>query len=386
MIDVWLITASYYPHIGGAEQQAQRLAEKMRALGWNVAVLTRRHNVQYPYLPPRYETINGVPVYRVFSKGYGKLGSLVFFMFGLLFLLIHGRGALYHAQDIGAPGWIAVFARYLFQGKCLVKLRTGVIMYEKRLETAFGAGIFKSLLSLTDRIIVVNSETENFLRRIGISPDKVVWLPNSVDLKFFRPASMDEKNMTRSKYGFAHDHTMVLFVGRIEAVKGADLLLNSWFHLPIEKRSQVQLILVGDGSARLDLEKQVSSRSTNEGIIFAGIQNNVRDWYWMADLFILPSRAEGQSNALVEAMACGLPVVCSDVGGAKDLVMPGQSGLLFSNNDPTGLLSALEILLGNRKSWLSLGIMARDIVEHKASLDNTASVLSDIYIKLSMLA
>jgi glycosyltransferase involved in cell wall biosynthesis len=137
---IWMITADFYPGIGGGERQAQRLAKSLIADGLAVRVVARRHGFKHLIGVPSEEEVDGIPVKRIFSRGPGKIGSAFFLLFGIAYLLLHGGSDIYHAHDVGAPAWIAVIARYLLGGKCLVKFRTGVATYKKIILQGFSVG------------------------------------------------------------------------------------------------------------------------------------------------------------------------------------------------------------------------------------------------------
>ena len=376
---VWMIIASFYPHIGGAEQQALRLSEVLLQQGWNVAVLTRRHNPQYNYLPPAREKINRLPIYRVISPGSGLIASLSFIFWGFIHLARNGRGNIYHAHDVGAPGWLAVLARYLLGGHALIKLRSGINAYQSRYASIIKRWQFLTLLRLVDKIVVVNREMDDFLIQVGIPPEKVSLIPNAVDIEFFHPTSHEEMLKIRSKHKIPEQSFVFLYVGRLEYVKGLDILIKAWSNISPCQHEKMQLYLVGDGSLRAELEALAGALCPDSSINFIGKQDNIRDWYWAADIFVLPSRSEGLSNALVEAMACGMLVLCSNTGGALEIVEHEKTGLLFTSEDISSLTRALikSYRLGAQRK--DMGNFAREKISQEASLSLISDQFSNLY-------
>ena len=376
---IWMLIATFSPGIGGGERQAQLLSKVLIAHHRPVQVITRRHGFEHSQGLPASELVDGIPVRRLFSRGIGKAGSILYLLGGLWHLMWHGRNGIYHAHDVGAPGWLAVGAKYLMGGHCLIKLRGGRVVYETIMSTRLRRWLFLLLLGRTDRIIVVNSEVERMVRGLGVPINKVLKIPNAVDTNHFRPASPGEKLEARVRLGLDKDQLVVLYLGRLEPVKGVDVLLSSWAALKEQVQTNVHLVIVGDGSQRDDLVKLADSLKIHESISFSGLQQDPRDYYWAADFFVLPSHTEGLSNALLEAMSCGLPVVASNVGGAMDVVDDGQEGFLFKSGDYEELAQKLALMLQKRPQWSEIGTHSRKKVAAYAGVQATVARLDQAY-------
>ena len=385
---VWMIISTFHPVVGGSETSAQRLAGKLiEEHGWPVQVLTRRHGAGRHGLPAR-EVVDGIPVTRVWSRGR-KVGSLLYLLGGLWHLLRHGRGGIYHAHDIAISSWIAVIARYLLGGRGVIKLRTGRYRYEKLfasylgLPSRFSRWYFTTPLRLVDRVVVVNREVEGFARGLGISPNRVVCIPNAVDTSFFRPASAAEKAGARRRLDLPTDKAIFVYVGRLGAIKGVDVLLQGWALASRQVHDYALLVLVGDDSHKQGLLDIVSSPGVRESVLFVGRQRAVRDYYWAADVFVLASRTEGMSNALLEAMSCGLPAIASNVGGSPDVVRDGENGLLFESENYGQLVQRLALAMTMRERWTEMGERARQVVIGYADIEVCVRQVSELYKQLT---
>ena len=385
---VYQLVSGFYPGIAGEERQTQWDSKALIERGWSVRVLTRRH---HPYhhghrqlgeLSP-HEVVDGISLTRLYSRGTFKIGSILFVLNGLWHLMRRGRHGIYHARDIGAPGWLAVVAAYLLGGRSIIKLRTGRYGYEKRLSSRVARWLFLRLLRLANRVVPVNSEVEEMVRDLGIPERGVVRIPNAVDINHFCPAPAEGKPTTRQRLGLPTDKTVVLYVGRLMPVKGLDVLVGAWALLPEDVRVGALLVLVGDGEERESLLRTIQSLGLQGSVLLVAEQEAIRDYYRAADIFVLPSRTEGLSVSLIEAMACGLPVVASNVGGALDVVKEGGNGVLFESENHQELAQKLDFILQMGARRAELGMRARQTVTAYADLDTVAQRLGDLYRELS---
>lgn len=377
-----MIIPTYFPVMGGAQVQVRQISAALSGEAWRVRVLTRRHSYAHPRGLPAEAQVAGVPVIRLYSRGLWKSGSLLYMAGGLWYLLRTGRGQIYHAHDTGAAGWLAVAARYLLGGRCLVKLRTGRGPYERSLGSTLARWQLLTLLRLADRVVVVNREVESFVLELGIPPGRVVCIPNGVDPLRFYPASAQVKLAARRKLGLPAGELLALYVGRLEYMKGVDLLVQAWAALPAGVQGQARLLLVGDGPERLRLERQAAQAGVTGRVLFLGEQAEVETYYQAADLFVLPSRTEGLSNAMMEAMASGLPVLATRVGGARDLLVHECNGLLCEPEDSAALSMELSRLICDPHLRQAFGGRARSSALDYASLPVVVERLQGVYRRL----
>jgi len=380
---IWILIPDFFPGIGGEEVQAKQVSKAYLALGLTVRVVTRRHGYPHSRGLPGSDVVEGIPVTRVYSRGVGKLGALLYMLGSFWLLLRHGRGAIYHAHDIGAVGWLAVIASRLLGGRSIIKLRSGRYGYQKRLSSWLARWQFSRLLHLADRVVVVNREVEQLVKELGVSARQVVLIPNGVDTDYFCPASAEEKLKSRRALELPADKTVVLFVGRLVPVKGLDVLLRAWALLPDTVHAGALLLLVGDGEERGNLLNMTQLLGLQNSVVLLGEQREVKNYYWAADLFVLPSRSEGLSMALNEAMSCGLPFIASNVGGALDVQDEDENGVLFESEDYHELALKLAALVTRRDRWPEMGARAKETVTKYADLDTVVRRLNKLYLELN---
>ena len=379
---VWMLTGDFYPGTGGGERQAQNLSRELIKNGWLVNVLTRRHGFKHLRGVAEDEIVDTIPVHRLYARGGGRVAALLYVAGGLWFLMRCRRRRIYHAHGEGAQAWLAIIARYLLGGRAIIKLRSGAQAYATAHLGGVRRRLFVAQLRLADQVIVVNREVEGYVLTLGILQKSVELLPNGVDTQAFGPVSPSEKTALRQKLHLPADTRIALYVGRLDKVKGVDLLVSAWATLPEDLRRRGLLVIVGPGSEQRALEEQAAVGGVGDSVLFTGLQSNVIDYYRAADIFVLPSRSEGLSNALAEAMACALPAVASALGGALDLIREGESGHLFEPENVAQLSEKLAQLLNSDAKRLQMGQRGREAVIAYNDFSGTLEKLETMYCSL----
>lgn len=374
-----MIIPSYFPAVGGAEVQARLLSRTLRQGGLDIRILTRKLDRQTD--PCAMD--GDVPVVHLPSWGIAPIDSVIFLFAGLWHLFWHGRRGIYHAHAVGSAGWLALLAGRWLGGYSLIKFRTNIDVYERLYSKGLAGWQFHHLLSGADRLLVVNRGLEKWLLELGYSRERVVYLPNSVDTNEFFPLSPEQKQNKREILGLPENKTIVLYVGRLSHVKGVDVLLRAWSALRGDCRQNAVLVIVGDGPEFQHLQQMTSELQIDASVSFLGVIPEPREYYQAADIFVLPSRAEGLSNALIEAMACGLPCVLSAVGGALDLIADRENGLLFESENHSQFASCLTDLICGvlDRNWM--GNQARQVILDDLDVKTTARHLREIYSEFS---
>jgi len=239
---------------------------------------------------------------------------------------------------------------------------------------AYERTVGRFLLGSSSGIITVSRAGAEHLLDLDVARRKITLIPNGVDHGRFYPR--DQGANLSSK-------PVVLFVGRLVTNKGANVLLDAVRELSGGDRCEV--VFVGDGPLRPDLERAAASAGQAGNVRFVGRSNDVAEWLRRADVLVLPSFAESSSLVLLEAMASGTCIIASDVGGNRELVDDGRTGLLFSPGDHRALAGVLEEVLADQPLQARLGAAA-----HKASLtytwDACAAATGDVLIRAATTA
>jgi glycosyltransferase involved in cell wall biosynthesis len=193
-------------------------------------------------------------------------------------------------------------------------------------------------------VITVCDDFAEQLVKTGVRRDRIVVRHNSVTPT--RTVTMDEQRALRTKLGIAGDERVLLSVGRLSKEKShADLIESVSMLRQLGFEARFDLVMVGDGPERERLQSAIKARGLDGHIIFAGQVDDVLPYYAIADVLALPSLSEGSPNVLFEAMAAGLPIVATSVGGVPEIVVSEQSALLVPAREPRLLAAALHRVL-----------------------------------------
>jgi glycosyltransferase involved in cell wall biosynthesis len=201
----------------------------------------------------------------------------------------------------------------------------------------------------------------------------VVW--NAVDTDTFKPgANHFPKN------------NLVLTVGRLGPGKGLEDLIDAVTSIPDPKAS-LELTIIGDGPLRASLEQQIKAASMQKKIHCEGHiadRNLLIDFYQKASLFVLASHHEGLPTVILEAMACGCPVLATSVGGVPNIIEDGNNGMLVPPRDPHQMAMAIQSLLAEPRKLTEMGLRARQTIEQNFSWEQIGSRFIELYsIQLS---
>lgn len=206
-------------------------------------------------------------------------------------------------------------------------------------------------------------------QQLGVPADRLLFLPNVVDTGEFHAVDRSP-----------HNPLQIVTVGRLVPQKRVDRFIDVIGKLRSRSHAAVKGVVVGDGPLRNALQQHaLAAGLTDREIEFRGVRTNMREVYDEADIVVLTSDWEGTPNALMEAMASGLPVVSTNVGGVDDLIEDGKTGRLVARDDVDGMVHAVAELAGNAALRRSLGREARRYVAARHSPQELLTDLSELY-------
>lgn len=238
-----------------------------------------------------------------------------------------------------------------------------------------------------ERILVDSQAAFNTLIRAGFSRKKTGIVPIGIDTQRFKPGTTD-KSKINDELAMSQDARLVLFAGDLTPCKGVELFLRSFSELAREDRRLIGLILSkglyeGESRRRQLVRQLISQLKITENIRILGIRKDIDSIYKLSDVVVFPFLKEytlmDTPRALLEAMACGAPVVATDVGAMAEVVRNGENGLIVQPNDESATSEAIGYLLSNEEKALEMGRRASVFIRNNHALDTMISRVERVY-------
>ena len=355
-----------YPVVGGLEKQSHELSKALVAEGIDVKVISGKILQNQP----NDEVVEGVPVKRIPWSKF-KLIRFLRTPVDIFLSLLHSHGS-YDLIHLHQQSWVGLYVILIAKllGKPIITKLPGVGNFglPGLRRQRFGWLRLRILLQ-SDALIAMSAESFAELKDVGYSQDRVLLTPNGIVLnKILVPILNNEKFM---------DHCRVVFVGRLCEGKQLHILLDAWAGLCNDSMHNAILEIWGEGPLENELKQQSKKLCIASRVIFRGHVENVTDRLKDMDIFVLPSSSEGNSNAILEAMAAGLPIVSTLVGGTPMLV--GDAGLPYLC--PSGDIGALGSLLRRFIKDQNLRIATGLEMRHRAETYFDIQRVAQTYIK-----
>lgn len=229
----------------------------------------------------------------------------------------------------------------------------------------------------TNKIVSVSGSVKDFMvERQHISPGRIEVIYNGVDTQRFRPDSR-ARTEYRNKFSFGEKTFVACIVARLSPVKDHETLLGA-FSMLAKERPETRLLIVGEGDIRVRLESLSRDLGVCDRVIFLGERHDIPEILNAADVFVLSSISEGHNMSLLEAMATGIPVVVTRVGGNTEIVLDGVCGFLVPPRDPHALCDRIGALAGNESLMRAMGEKGREAVLKCFNVDG----MIDRYLRL----
>lgn len=382
-----MVISQFYPMIGGVEKQAQLLAEKFIEKGLEVQIVTG----WWKWKTTRKEIVNGVPVFRNFSfwgaegkkvhRTIGLIGGLVYTISLSVYIFIHRREFdILQVHQALYPAFISVLVgKRLLKKPVLVKTASSGLTSDIKRLRKYPVGGFqlRYLLKNQDGLVANSRAGAEEFKEIGYPESQIAYIPNGIKIPH------------KGKNAY-EGIEKVLTIARFSYEKGVDVLLKAWAQV-IQEEKRLRLLIVGSGSQESELKSLSHSLGIDECVDFVGLVPDASPYIERADLFVLPSRSEGMSNALLEAMSYGLPCVATRVGGNRELLggeheeilrgdyATGENGILVNPDDPKGLCGAILYFVRNQSLRERMGVKGREFVMKNYSIDQVAERYIALY-------
>jgi glycosyltransferase involved in cell wall biosynthesis len=389
---VCVVSPLYHPHLGGVGRQAVALTEKLYQSGVQVFVLCRNiHGL------PEWKSAEGISVRALRTLGSHRhdleektlRNFLVSFSFciRLLGALIRSRKEydIVHFHGASLPLIFNVIPLKLMRKKIIAKVAGAKMKIEAGsfLGTyVFIGHIFISILKRVDAFVAISSEIREDLIRDGFESKAIREIPNFIMPDQFYPlTNPSEKKQLRKDIGISEESLVLTFSGRLVKRKRVDVLLRAIADA-VKSRPDIIVIILGHGEMKEDLERLAAELGIQKNMMFRSFVRNIRDYLHITDIFVFPSEKEGMPNAVLEAMACGLPVIASRIGGVVDVIRDRKNGLLVEPRDPDGLRDAILELCEKQELRTSLAEEACATIRDNFSAETVVKKYLELYRKI----
>jgi glycosyltransferase involved in cell wall biosynthesis len=369
---ILFVVDGFYPATGGAEKQVRTLARAFAAEGHTVEVVAPQLD---PALPTA-DAVDGLTLTRLSYPHIKMVGALILCArYGLWVWKRRGDFDAIHINMAKNLAAVSGLLRPFLPATVTVKI-SGAWEFDgglldPKLRHRPAQRLYNWCVRRVDNIQCVSEYTRQTLRAAGYPEASLLMIPNAVDLTRFAPRPAT----ARTPAGVVN----VAYVGRIRPVKGVSVLIDAW--PKVVQGNNARLVIAGDGAERAALAQSTRDNGVGDTVEFLGEVSDVPGVLSRADIYVQPSFQEGLPNAVLEAMAMGLPIVATRVSGNEDVVADGDNGLLVPPGDPDALAAALRRLVADPALAAHMGRRSREIVESRFSLTAVMNQLRDAYRK-----
>lgn len=368
IIEVCMVIPTFLPQVvGGAQSQVLRLS----------VALQRNYAVEPWILTQRLDgasaedMLENIPVRRVSSWRYP-----VGFLLSGFPCLTQGRPDIIHVHALSSPVLLAVFSKQLIQKPVIVKVPSA-----KHIKRFFSKPFSKRLAAHVDAFVALTPELEQVYLRHGVPPQKIWQIPNGIDTEEYSYVPDDTRQHIRQRLGIQPEAFVLSFAGRLIEEKNIEMLLQAWASVSGDIPA-VHLYLMGDGPMGNRLRAMSESLGIANSVSFLGelTADEVREYMTASDVFVLPSKGEGISNALLEAMATGTAAIVTEPAATQSLVEHRRTGLRV--NTVEELQQAIVTLFSDRALREKIRLAARRNVEEQFSIYHVAKLHVELYHQL----
>jgi len=346
--------SNFHPNGGGAEQFALNLAVYASEHGSDVTVVTRA-------VPGcvRESRFYGVRVFRdIHTLNAGPLFGVTYLLTSLLaFFPRVLKADILYSHFLYLDAVIMAFYARLFRKPLVIQLHSsGACGDIAALKDIHGGKLLMRFLLRSGRFIAISEDIRRELIAEGCEDARIIPISVGVDTEKFRPP--EDREALRRRLGF--EGFSVVYMGRLAPQKGLLHLLLAC--VPLAKREGFRLYIIGRGPQEAELKSKAAELGLADTVVFTGHVPDTVPYLQAADVYVLPSIAEGMPASLMEAMACGTACVASDIGGVRELVSSGRNGLLVRPASSDALAEALGSLCSNPALRMALASNARAVV------------------------
>lgn len=238
--------------------------------------------------------------------------------------------------------------------------------------------IDKYFLRLCHTVIAVSEDIKNELIRSKLKSTRIEVISNAVEPKFDENELKIRRYEKRRILNIKEEEHVVGYLGRLSVEKGLVYLIDAALDLR-NTSTPIKMLIVGEGPEREALDQRIRNKGLEKIVIFAGFQQDTENWLSAMDIFVLPSLTEGTPMALLEAMAVGIPVIATAVGGVPKVLTDGINGMIVQPGDSKAISEKIKLLINNFELKNLLRSKAIDIIKAKYSISSWCKTVEHRY-------
>lgn len=326
----------------------------------------------------------GVPVYkgkeRASIKQPIRFGVTLLLLMRDLLSFIRSRRIQVMQAHLGPANQLAVAVGKLSRTPVFPTVHTPMAFVDKRsswdMRVYCRKAVNQFVYRAADRVLVVSQEIkETIQQRFGLEQSKILLLKNGIA---FEGNLLGPVDLTK-EFPVSESKFKLIAVGRLVSLKNFDLLIRAVKEVVNQGLNDLLVLIAGEGEERIRLEQVIQDLGIGDCVKLLGLRHDVLGLMKACDLFVIPSRYEGLSLAMIEAMACGLPTIASDVRGLSDYIRNEQNGLLFQVDDHKALAERILQLANDRELRVRLSHGARKSFETEYDMRKNVKPLDILF-------
>ncbi len=372
---VIIFSTTYLPLIGGAEVAMKEITDRLP--GWQFDLVCARIK---PGLAS-VEKIGNVMVHRVgFGVSIDKYLLPVFGAFSAL-RLSNARSALVWSLMASYGGFAAlIYCWFRPAAKMILNVQEGdpPERYAKRI--GVWQFLHRAIFKRADAVLALSRFLADWVVRMGCRVTPRI-IPNGVEVeRFTKRLSAERRHELRTSYGFSDQDTVIVTASRLSLKNGVDDLVRACAFLP----PSVKLLIAGDGEDREALVCLAAELGVADRIVFLGVrsQTEIPDILQTADVFVRASLSEGLGIAFLEAMAAGLPIIGTPVGGIPDFLVDGETGVFCQPRDPESIARAIQRLQSDARLRERLVTNGEQLIRQKYDWNDIVRTIEEVFHSL----
>jgi glycosyltransferase involved in cell wall biosynthesis len=381
MKKILIFSTTYLPFIGGAEIAVKEITDRLSDFHFDM--ITARISRKLP----KKERIGNVNVYRM-GVGIPKIDKYLLAFFGYYFAKKLHKKNRYNAIWVimASFGGLAAlwFKQKFLEIPYLLTLQEGDPIEYIRSRAKWLGSYYQAMFKKADFITAISQYLKNYAIENGARCEIEV-IPNGVDLKKFQIKNkidyQEKIQETKKELGIEPSKRIIISVSRLVLKNGIEYLIEAFKYLQQEK---IILVIIGSGPLEEKLKAKVENLKLKGKVLFLGEISNekVPKYLAMSDIFVRPSLSEGLGNAFLEAMAIGVPIIGTAVGGIPDFLKDGETGLFCEVANPKSIAEKINLLLTDENLRQKLIQNGKKLVEKKYNWDLIAEKMRNIFNQL----